>query len=186
MKRVGSWQLVVGSWSGLLALLLAGVACQQGAKADGAGAAASASAVVSAAAAPSAAPLAAKAAWFEGSWQGAFQAELLRIELPAGGLKEWKQDDGKKASGEGKLSLEAKPDGSVTGTATGALGELAVSGQVDGDRAALTLTSAAPEGFHGVILATQAPEGMKGTLNASSGDSLQVRQAAVTLSRAAK
>ena len=185
MRRVGSWQLVVGSWGGLVVLFLAGTACQQGPKADAAGAAASAVAVASASAAPSAAPVA-KAAWFEGSWQGAFQAELFRIELPAGGVKEWKQDDGKKASGDGKLSLEAKPDGSVSGTATGALGELAVSGQVDGDRAALTLTSAQPDGFHGVILATQTPEGMKGTLNASSGDSLQVRQAAVTLSRAAK
>lgn len=138
-----------------------------------------------AAPAPSASAAPAKA-WFEGSWQGAFQAELLRIELPAGGVKEWKNDDGKKASGEGKLLLEAGPDGSVSGTASGALGDLTIAGQVDGDRAALTLTSAQPEGFHGVILATQTPEGMKGTLNASSGDSLQVRQAAVTLTRAAK
>jgi hypothetical protein len=160
-------------------------ACQQAQKADPAATGSAAANASAAAPAPSASAAPAKA-WFEGSWQGAFQAELLRIELPAGGVKEWKNDDGKKASGEGKLSLEAKPDGSVSGTASGALGELTVAGQVDGDRAALTLTSAQPEGFHGVILATQTPEGMKGTLNASSGDSLQVRQAAVTLSRAAK
>ncbi len=101
-------------------------------------------------------------------------------------MKEWKKDDGSQASGEGKLSLQAAADGSVTGTATGALGELAVSGRVDGDRAALTLSAASPDGFHGVILASQSPDGMKGTLNASSGDSLQVRQASVTLARAAK
>jgi hypothetical protein len=181
--RVGSWQLAVGSWGGALAGLLLATACQQAPKGDPA--ATGSAAANTAAPAPSASAAPAKA-WFEGAWQGAFQAELLRIELPAGGVKEWKNDDGKKASGEGKLSLEAKPDGSVSGTATGALGDLTVAGQVDGDRAALALTSAQPEGFHGVILATQTPEGMKGTLNASSGDSLQVRQAAVTLSRAAK
>lgn len=167
------------------ALVVLATACQQAPKADPSATGSAAANASAAAPAPSASAAPAKA-WFEGSWQGAFQAELLRIELPAGGLKEWKNDDGKKASGEGKLSLEAKPDGSVSGTASGALGELTVAGQVDGDRAALTLTSAQPEGFHGVILATQTPEGMKGTLNASSGDSLQVRQAAVTLSRAAK
>jgi hypothetical protein len=102
-----------------------------------------------------------------------------------GGVKEWKQDDGKQASGEGKLSLQAAADGSVTGTATGALGNLAVAGRVDGDRAALTLTSADAGGFHGVILASQTPAGMTGTLNASSADSLQVRRANVTLTRAA-
>ncbi|HEX2874774.1 MAG TPA: hypothetical protein VHP33_26165 [Polyangiaceae bacterium] len=178
MSKVGSC-----GWA-LAALLLAGAGCQQAPKVDPA---ATGSVAVNASAAPAPSASAAPAkAWFEGSWQGTFQAELLRIELPAGGVKEWKNDDGKKASGEGKLSLEAKPDGSVSGTATGALGDLTVTGQVDGDRAALTLTSPQPEGFHGVILATQTPEGMKGTLNASSGDSLQVRQAAVTLSRAAK
>ncbi len=143
---------------------------------------ASASASVAAVAAP--APAAAKP-WFEGAWQGSFNAELFRIELPAGGVKEWKTDDGSKASGAGKLSLEVSADGTVSGTGTGALGELLVTGRVEGDRAALLLSPGAEGGFHGVLLATQTPEGMKGTLNASSGDSLQVRRAEVSLTRAA-
>jgi len=167
----------------IAAFILLASACQQAPKADPA---ATSSAAASASVGAPAAPAAPAKAWFEGRWQGAFQAELLRIEMQAGGLKEWKNDDGKKASGEGKLSLEAGPDGTVTGTVSGALGDLSVAGRVDGDRAALTLTSPQPDGFHGVILASQTPEGMKGTLNASSGDSLQVRQATVTLSRAAK
>ena len=164
----------------LAPFLLLAVACQKSPKTD---------AVAASSAQPSAAvavPVAAAPAkpWFEGSWQGAFQAELFRVELPVGGVKEWKQDDGKQASGEGKLSLEAAADGGVTGTAIGALGELSVAGRIDGDRAALTLTSARPDGFHGVILASQTPDGLKGTLSASSADSLQVRQASVTLTRA--
>lgn len=136
------------------------------------------------AAASAAAPAPANA-WFEGAWQGAFQAELFRVET-VGGVKAWKEDDGKLASGEGKLSLLAAADGSVSGSASGALGALVVAGRVDGDRAALTFASAEPNGFHGVILASQTPEGMKGALSASSADSLQVRQATVTLTRAAK
>ena len=127
---------------------------------------------------------AAPRAWFEGVWQGSFQAELFRIELLAGGVKEWKQDDGKRASGAGTLELSIAADGSVTGSASGALGKLAASGRADGDRVALSLSSTEPEGFHGVVLASQTPEGMRGTLSASSGDSLQVRKADVTLARA--
>lgn len=145
------------------------------------------SAVRSAASTAAAASLAAPAkAWFEGAWRGTFQAELQRIELPAGGVKEWKTDDGKRASGEGQLAFEVSPDGTASGSASGALGQLAVAGRVEGDRAALTLTSSEPDGFHGVILATQAGDSMTGMLNASSADSLQVRRANVSLSRAGK
>ena len=166
-------------------MLLLATACQHAPKGD---------AVGTSGAPPSAPPSAAPSApapppaesWFVGAWQGVFRAELFRVEVPLGGMKEWKADDGKQASGEGKLSLQAAADGSVTGSSSGALGELAVTGHVDGDRATLMLASPQPDGFHGVILASRSPEGLAGTLNASSGDSLQVRQAKVTLTRAGK
>jgi hypothetical protein len=124
-------------------------------------------------------------AWFEGTWQGAYQAELHRIELKAGGVKEWKKDDGALASGPGTLTLSAAPDGSVTGSAKGSLGEHQVSGRIEGETAALSLSPTSPEGFHGVLMASKTAEGLKGTLQASSGDSLQVRKANVTLTKAA-
>ena len=122
--------------------------------------------------------------WYQGAWQGSYQAELFRIELPVGAVREWKKDDGRQGSGAGKLSLTAGPDGNVTGTASGPLGEQAVTGHIDGNRAALSLLPKEAGGFQGVILADQAPEGMKGKLSASTGDSLSVRQATVTLTRA--
>src|SRR5688572_4212359 len=118
----------------------------------------------SAASAASAAPAAPPAAWYEGSWLGSYKAELHRIETTAGGVKEWKKDDGTQSSGEGKLSLEATADGTVTGKASGALGEQSVSGRIEGERVALKLTPADANGFQGVILAAQAPQGIKGTL----------------------
>jgi len=144
--------------------------------------AAQASVAKAASAAPSA--RAPSKAWFEGAWQGVFETQLFRIEVPAGGAKEWQQDDGKKASGPGKLAFDAAPDGCVTGSATGALGNLLLRGRIDGERAAFELSSSTADGFHGVVLASQTPDGMKGTLSASSGDSLVARQATVTISRA--
>jgi len=158
----------------LLPLLL--VACQKAPKAD-ATPVASASAIASASAAPA-------RAWYEGAWQGSFQAELRRIEVAPGGVKEWKSDDGKHASGPGTLKLSVSADGTVDGTASGALGELLVTGHANGDRLALTLTPAEPDGFHGFAVASQTADGLQGTLNASSADSLQARQAKLTLSRA--
>lgn len=168
----------------MLLLLLLATACQQSPKTDTAGKG-DAVASASSGAAPAASTAAADS-WFVGAWQGVFQAELFRVEVPLGGAKEWKTDLGKQASGEGKLSLQAAADGSVTGTSSGALGELSVVGQVDGDRATLTLAGPQADGFHGVSLVSRTPEGMSGTLSASSGDSLQVRQAKVTLTRAGK
>jgi hypothetical protein len=139
-----------------------------------------------ASASASAAPPAAAKTWYEGAWQGAYKAELFRIETAAGGIKAWKEDDGAKASGEGKLSIEASADGTVSGSASGPLGEHVVSGKVDGDRLALSLIPKEPSGFRGVILAQQADGGMQGMLNASTGDSLAARKASVTLARVAK
>jgi hypothetical protein len=160
------------------------VACQGSGKAQKSDAPAAASA----AAAPSGASSAAAppSAWYAGSWQGSYKAELHRVELPAGGIKEWKKDDGVQASGDGKLSLDVAVDGGVTGKASGPLGEQTVSGRVEGARVALTLTPAETNGFQGVILAEQAPEGIKGALSASTGDSLVVRKATVLLAKAAK
>ncbi|HEY6081090.1 MAG TPA: hypothetical protein VIW29_19880 [Polyangiaceae bacterium] len=146
-----------------------------------------ASASASAATAPaSASAAAAPMPWFSGRWQGSYDAELHRIETAAGGVKEWKQDDGKQAAGPGTLSLEAKPDGSVSGSASGPLGEQNLLGHIEGDRVALTLTSSAENGFRGVIVAAQVGSDIKGVLSASTGDSLSVRRASVTLSKVAR
>lgn len=168
---------------GVLVLLGLLASCKGSGKQQQPGASVAASGAASAAPSASAA---APAAWYAGSWQGSYKAELQRVELPAGGIKEWKKDDGAQASGDGKLTLEVGPEGEVTGKASGPLGEQVVSGRVEGDRLALTLTPSEPNGFQGVILAAQAPEGIKGALNASTGDSLVVRKATVALAKAPK
>jgi hypothetical protein len=163
-------------------LLLFIVACKG--SPESAAPAASGAAAQSAAAAPVAsAP--AKAS-YEGAWQGTYKAELLRIETTAGAVKQWKDDDGSKASGDGKLSFVAASDGTVTGSASGPLGQHTISGKIEGDRVALSLIPAEADGFRGVILASQSGDAIQGTLSAATGDALQARRGTVTLARAAK
>ena len=167
----------------LLALLL--VACKGTPSADQAPTAASVSPAASGSAIAAASAAPAKP-WYEGAWQGTYKAELLRLETAAGGVKKWKDDDGSTASGEGKLSLQAAADGTVSGSASGPLGEHTVAGKVEGDRVALSLIPAQAEGFRGVILASQQGDGMQGSLIVATGDSLTARKASVTLARASK
>jgi hypothetical protein len=164
-------------------LLLLVVACK-GSPEQAAATATSAVAASSASAAPVASAPA--KAWYEGTWQGTYKAELLRLETAAGGVKQWKDDDGSKASGDGKLSLEAAGDGTVIGSASGPLGEHTVSGKVEADRVALSLVPADAQGFRGVIVASQSGDGIQGTLSVATGDALQARRGTVTLARAAK
>ncbi len=163
-------------WALLLLVACKGPSQQEGAPSASASAAPLASA--------SAAPAGPAKPWYEGAWQGTYRAELSRLETAAGGLKAWKEDDGSKASGEGKLSIEAAADGTVSGTASGPLGEHTVSGKVEEDRVALSLTPVDPHGYRGVILASQRGEAIEGDLTCATGDGLSARKGAITLARA--
>lgn len=123
--------------------------------------------------------------WFVGPWQSKFKAELFRIAAAPGAVKEWAKDDGTKASGDCELSIAVAPDGTAQGTAKGALGDLNVTGRFEDDHASLALAAPSAEGFHGVVLLTRQGDRVEGSLSASSGDSLQVRSAKLTLERGA-
>jgi hypothetical protein len=143
------------------------------------------SATVSAASAPAvaSAPVPKPKAWYEGRWSGSYEAVLDRIELDAGGVRAWKEDDGQRASGKGTLVCSVTPEGIASGQAEGPLGELLVSGVADeqGLRLSLSPKGDDPNGFRGTLLATRTGEQVTGTLSASSGDSLTVRKAKVEL-----
>jgi hypothetical protein len=145
---------------------------------------AAASAAPSAPAAASAAP---QKPWFEGAWSGEFSAKAFKVEQGPGAVKEWAKDDGSKASGPGKVTLRISEQGAIDGQAEGALGPLAASGQVDGETLRVTLratdTSSDKSAFFGVLLGTKAGDAIKGRLQASSGDSLTVREATIELKK---
>jgi hypothetical protein len=134
----------------------------------------------------SAAPLVTQV-WFVGRWKGTYDAQHYLIETKKGeGLKAWADDAGNEDAGKGALALDVKPDGEITGTATGALGEMTATGQVDEDTFRVTLRPAKPSetAYQGFFLAKREGDVLKGRLQASSGDSLKVRDAPVEIKSA--
>lgn len=173
--------------SASLVLLLGGAAfaCRE-APAPDARSTASAVAAASVPALPSAAAVVRP--WYEGTWTGSYNASLHRIELELGGVRAWKDDDGKAASGPGSVQLSVSKDGVVSGEAEGPLGPLGVTGSADDGALRLVF---APRGgeldaFRGAVVAVRKGDSVSGTLRASSGDSLTVRSAAVELTRTVK
>lgn len=124
--------------------------------------------------------------WYQGTWSGAYQVALHRVELPAGGVREWKTDDGGVASGPGTIQIDVDAEGSASGKAEGALGTLQVRGLADDEGLRLELLPASkpePGAFRGVLVATREDDKLRGTLRASTGDSLVVRAAEIELHR---
>jgi hypothetical protein len=146
---------------------------------------ASAAAAAPSASASAAAPTA-PAAWFVGGFTGTYEASHYLIEMKKkhGGISAWDKDDGEKGSGEGKLTLSIDESGRVTGTAQGPLGDMTASGQVEEEvlRMRLSPKDHGAEGaFAGVVVAKRKADGFEGRLQASTGDSLTVRDAPVRL-----
>lgn len=126
--------------------------------------------------------------WFAGTWHGTYQAQRYEIEVPKNeGAREWKSDDGGTHSGEGKITLDVSVTGALRGTATGPLGPLVLSGEVDGETLRVRARPRDPgeRAFHGFVLLTRQGGRLKGRLQAATGDSRTVRDAAVELSKGA-
>jgi hypothetical protein len=177
----GTGSLLLGGLAGLALLGCPGRPAPAGA---GANATPSASAATSASGAPP------PAAWYVGSWSGTFAARPFRVilEKKPDGLPGWSKDDGKVGSGSGTLSLTIDASRRVVGSAQGALGDLLVTGEIDGDTlraAASPKAPAALDGFAGTLVARRSADALVGRLQASTGDSQTVREAAVRLERAA-
>ncbi len=126
-----------------------------------------------------------KKPWFSGAFQGSYDAKLSPVEVKTGAVREWAADDGKLSSGPGKLELNIAADGTVDGSGDGSLGASHASGKVEDDTLRVTLAPSDSSGLHGVLVATRDGDGFRGSIEASSGDSLKVRQAAIELKKQA-
>jgi len=145
----------------------------------------SAPAASSAVASATPAPVTSVAAkpWFSGAFSGAYEAKLAPVEVQTGAIREWKADDGKAASGPGKLDLHIDDNGVVDGSSEGSLGASTASGKVEDDALRVTLTPKDATGLHGVLVATREGEGFRGSIQASGSDSVKVRSATVELKK---
>lgn len=121
-------------------------------------------------------------------WSGSYEAQHYKIEVPKGeGAREWHEDDGGAHTGKGTIALELGPGGRVSGTASGALGEHALTGELDGDtlRVRFVPRVAGDRAFGGFTVLKKEGDAYKGRLQAASGDSKTVRDALISLRPAA-
>ena len=166
--------------------------CDQGGSGGGTSTKPAASSAGSGKPAASAAPAKPKEPWFVGKWEGTYEARHYLIEMTKkqGKVRAWEQDDGGKASGKGKISVTIAKDGMAEGETTGPLGKLEAVGKLEESSLRLRLRVVPPiaDGgkiFNGFILLDRVAgkDEFKGTLQASSGDSLTVRDAPVVLKK---
>lgn len=130
--------------------------------------------------------------WYQGDWSGTYAAKPFQVQMSAedGAVKEWGKDDATSFSGEGQLTLSIDASGTVNGTAKGPLGDLLASGEVDGETLRVGLRPAEPTSADqigaGTVIANRKGDRLEGELRASTGDSLKLRVASLTLSKTAK
>ncbi len=139
------------------------------------------------AAAPSASA-AAEPAPLSGRWEGSYDAKKGSIVLPPKVPdKTWAKDDGKSASGPGKISITIGPNGEITGTADGALGKSSLTGRMDGEmlRASVfPVDPAVPPAVTGVLVGKVHGDVIAGELRVAGGaDASIIRESKVELRR---
>ncbi len=173
LRRRAAWSLLV-----LLGVCLSG--CKED-QAPASNSSASASAQASAGPPPKPKP------WYEGSWSAEYDAThyLIEMEAKEGAIRNWKDDDGKSGSGKGKINLTIDEAGDVSGKLTGALGEMDATGSVEGEVLSVRLTPVDESAkiTTAFFLADKKGEALEGKLQASSGDSLVVRDAKLKLTK---
>ena len=142
------------------------------------------SAPMAASAAPSASASAAPAK--SRTWQGNYDAQAYAIEVPKNeGPREWTADDGGALEGRGSVTFTISASGAIRGSASGALGEHLVVGEVDGDSYRVRFVPKEPgeRVFGGFAILTLDGDTLKGRLQGSTGDSKTVRDALISVSR---
>jgi hypothetical protein len=102
-----------------------------------------------------------------------------------GAVADWKNDDGGRHSGAGKLEVALDEAGFAKANATGPLGKLYGSGKLEG--AVLTVhlmpEVRSEQAFSGVLALERKGERLEGTLQASGENSKTLRHAAVVLEK---
>jgi hypothetical protein len=122
-----------------------------------------------------------------GTWRGAFEAKKGSVALPAKVTdKAWAKDDGKAASGAGKVELELKPGGAVAGTITGALGPATLSGHYDETTVRATVVPDDPTAANamtGVLVGLVREGAIAAEIRVAGPDATVVREAKAELER---
>lgn len=120
------------------------------------------------------------------AWTGHYDAKVGEVNPPASAReKAWTTDPGTAAIGKGTIELAVVEKGVVHGSASGPLGDLVVSGELDGEELRANLAPKEPNGeqaMFGVLSLAKDGEKLHGTLRTSDREAKIVREATVELS----
>lgn len=126
--------------------------------------------------------------WALGTWSGKGTASAVKLALPGnqGVQLAWVQDKGTHFVGPVDANVTVHPDGRVTGSIDGSLGELAVVGTWDGEGALhveLAAEKLLPDAFFGMLtLPFSTPTAaVNATARLTSSDGRWVREASVPM-----
>jgi hypothetical protein len=147
-------------------------------------ASASASTVASAPSPSASAPSTASASSWTGSYKSAGASLYVPTQKPFDVVK-WRGDDAGGGVGDGTLDLAVDATGQVSGTGTGALGAVLVSGMyADGElTASLARKDPSDGGFTGTAVGKLAGDKIEGTIHLSLPNATSLRTATFTLSK---
>ncbi len=122
-----------------------------------------------------------------GTWSGTYRAAHYLVQMDKKeALPAWAKDEQKLGVGQGRLELVIDPNGSVSGTSTGPLGQLQIFGRLEDGTVRATVSPDEPTteaAFHGFFVAELQAGRMKGELQVSTGDGAIVRRAPFELGR---
>jgi hypothetical protein len=122
-----------------------------------------------------------------GTWEGSYDAKKGAVSLPPKVKdKALAADDGKAASGPGKVEITIGPDGAVQGKSTGALGACTLVGRAEEGTIRAKVNPddpRAPGAMTGVFYGTLKEDTIKGELHVAGPDATVVRESAIELKR---
>ena len=122
-----------------------------------------------------------------GTWEGSYEAKKGSVALPSGVKDKIRaKDDGKVATGPGKVTVVVDASGGVTGKGEGALGKFTLSGKAEDRTLRATVLPEDPQtanAMTGVLICMLNDGAMKGEIRAAGPDANLVREATVELKK---
>ena len=124
-----------------------------------------------------------------GTWEGSYDAKKGAVVLPDRVKDKTRgSDDGKLASGPGKVELTILPTGEVRGKATGALGDARLTGRIDSASAYLSVSwypedATKPNAMTGVLLGPLKDGVINAMIRVAGPDAVLVREAKIELKK---
>jgi hypothetical protein len=128
--------------------------------------------------------------WYVGTWKGdaTVSKRPSATSTKEGGPAAWDKDDGQKLTGPIIVEISVDPQGEVSGTLKGALGDLGVRGRAEGNELRSNLVPKSDDIAaiqNGYLILTRNSDALKGRLSAATGNALMMRHADLVLKKSA-